>query len=138
MYTRVLMGNLDVESTKFPTPKTYGFQLDAIARRYLWEIGEDFGHSLGHGVSYCGPVHEYPHYAYTKSKETSLPFIEGMVVTNEPGFYKTNEYGIRIENILTVTPPINGFCAFENVTMVPYCKELIESSMLSQSHKQIV
>ena len=67
MYTRVLMGNLDLESTCFPAGKTFGYQIEPFARRHLWKAGVDFGHSVGHGVSHCGPVHEYPHYAFARN-----------------------------------------------------------------------
>ena len=67
MYTRVLMGNLDLQDVKFPKNKTMGCYLEALARKHLWQIGRDFGHGVGHGVSHCGPVHEHPHYAYTRN-----------------------------------------------------------------------
>lgn len=71
------MGNLDLQELKFPgeTKPTYGFQLEAVARKYLWNIGEDFKHGVGHGVSYCGPVHEYPHFAYAKPVPGGVPSI---------------------------------------------------------------
>lgn len=63
-YTRVLKGNLDLQETTVPDRKTFCNQLDSIARKHLWDIGCDFKHGVGHGVSHCGPVHEYPHYAF--------------------------------------------------------------------------
>lgn len=96
------MGNLDLESQIFPAKRTMGAHLEPFARHHLWQACQDFGHSVGHGVSHCGPVHEYPHYAFARSPSSQVPLAEGMVLTNEPGYYKTNEYGIRIENILTV------------------------------------
>lgn len=67
MYTQVLKGNIDFQLTKFPESKTFGAYLDSIARRHLWANGADFSHGLGHGVSHCGPVHEYPHYAFARA-----------------------------------------------------------------------
>lgn len=131
MYTRVLMGNLDLEGLRFPKGK-YGHQLESFARRWLWQVGLDFGHGVGHGVSHVGPVHEYPHYAYSKPP-TGIPLEQGMVITNEPGFYKPNQYGIRIENILTVTS-VDNRLGFKNLTKVPYCKELIVKELLMPYH----
>jgi Xaa-Pro aminopeptidase len=76
-----------------------------MARKYLWNIGEDFKHGVGHGVSHCGPVHEYPHFAYAKpvlGGTPSIPLQSGMIITNEPGYYEEGMFGIRIENILLV------------------------------------
>jgi Xaa-Pro aminopeptidase len=60
------MGNLDLQKANFPAKKTMGAQLEAFARKHLWDVHQDFGHGVGHGVSHCGPVHEYPHYAYAR------------------------------------------------------------------------
>ena len=73
MYTRVLMGNLDLQTTTFPNNKFFGGNMEAIARKHLWEIGQDFRHGVGHGVSFCGPVHEHPHYAYGKNPQNAIP-----------------------------------------------------------------
>ena len=100
--------------------------LEPFGRRHLWNVGKDFAHSIGHGVSHCGPVHEYPHYAFARSEKYAAPLAEGMVITNEPGFYQAGEYGIRIENIMCVIrTPFDGFLGFESMTLLPYCKELI-------------
>ena len=93
MYTRVLMGNLDLQNTPFPGgpyKSTFGNQIEAVARRHLWAVGKDFKHGVGHGVSHCGPVHEYPHYAYAKAGlgSTAMPLQAGMTITNEPGYYE--------------------------------------------------
>lgn len=137
MYTRVLMGNLDLQLATFPAKRTMGSSIEALARRHLWEIGSDFSHGVGHGVSHCGPVHEYPHYAFAKSAPYACPLDSGMIITNEPGFYKEGSYGIRIENILHVCATENhqNFLRFENMTMVPYCKELLERQLLRDEHK---
>jgi Xaa-Pro aminopeptidase len=109
-------------------------QLESFARKYLWEVGCDFGHGVGHGVSHCGPVHEYPHYAFARTADYQVPLKAGMVLTNEPGFYKAGEWGIRIENVLSVAISTEGFLKFENNTLVPYCKELIDKELLKPEH----
>lgn len=96
------MGNLNLQEITFPSTKTYGFSLEILARKFLWQLNEDFKHGVGHGVSHCGPVHEYPHFAYTKPPGPQIPLKPGMIITNEPGFYKEGKFGIRIENILEV------------------------------------
>ena len=105
-----------------------------MARRPLWEVGQDFGHGLGHSVSHCGPVHEYPHFAFARDKDQPWSLEPGMTITNEPGFYKQGAYGIRIENLLHVAESENDFLCFENMTFVPYCKELIERDLLLPNH----
>lgn len=139
MYTRVLMGNLDLQLANFPAKKTMGMVLDSFARQHLWDVGCDFSHGVGHGVSHCGPVHEYPHYAFARATPYASPLEPGMVITNEPGYYKEGEYGIRIENILHVTSShsnFKDFLEFENMTLVPYCKELIKMSLLTEKHRK--
>jgi Xaa-Pro aminopeptidase len=129
------MGNLDLQQTCFPPGKTYGHQLDAFSRRHLWAVGSDYGHGVGHGVSFCGPVHEYPHYAY--AKKDGIFLASGMVITNEPGFYKTGHFGIRVENIMAVKKQ-NDFLAFDCLTLVPYCRQLIMPNLLSSDHKSLI
>lgn len=140
MYTRVLMGNLDLQMTEFPGDKrTFGSSLESFARRYLWDVGCNFSHGVGHGVSHCGPVHEYPHYAFGKPDgQYASPLESGMIITNEPGFYKEGSYGIRIENMLHIIHSHKNanFLAFENLTMVPYCKELLDQALLIDRHKE--
>ena len=132
MYTRVLLCNLDLERLKFPSKSNVtGGQIDILARKNLYEIGEDFAHGTGHGVGHFLNVHEMPSEISPRVKTI---FREGMNVTNEPGFYKEKEFGIRIENLLLVKSwnlkP--SFLCFENVTMVPYCKKLIKWDLLSK------
>ncbi|CDW73923.1 x-pro aminopeptidase [Stylonychia lemnae] len=136
MYTRVLLGNLSLEKTQIPKG-TYGYQIESIGRRHLWEVEKDFSHGIGHGVSHCGPVHEYPHYAYGKDKNSALALQENMIITNEPGYYLENQYGIRIENMLLIEKCENNheFLKFKSLTLVPYSKNLIDMQLLDQSHK---
>lgn len=81
-------------------------QLESFARKYLWNVEADFGHGVGHGVSHCGPVHEYPHYAFSRSPINGTTLKAGMVITNEPGYYKQDCWGIRIENVLSIVPTV--------------------------------
>ena len=127
------MGNLDLESVKFPANKgVKGTMLEPMARRHLWEDHSDFSHSVGHGVSHCGPVHEYPHYAFARSDSHVLPLEKGMVITNEPGYYREGEFGIRIENMMEVVEEGDEFLGFKCLTLVPYSKELVEQGMLEK------
>jgi Xaa-Pro aminopeptidase len=138
MYTRVLMGNLDLQTAKFPY-RTYGNQLEGFARRHLWSIGKDFKHGVGHGVSFCGPVHEYPHFAYAK-KSPLIHLQPHMTITNEPGYYEEGQFGIRIENIMVVDKVLNNndFLCFRPLTLVPYCSRLIQKDLLEKAHQTTV
>jgi len=131
-YTRVLLGNLDVERVVIPNDGSHGgADIDILARRHLWEAGLDYGHGTGHGVGHFLNVHEGPHGI---SKYRTQAFEEGMIVTNEPGYYKEGGFGIRIENILVVEKRGDGtFLGFRNVTIVPYERKLINLDLLSDS-----
>lgn len=122
-YTKVLKGHLALAMVKFLKICT-GANLDVLARQYLWEEGEDYGHGTGHGVGNALSVHEGPARISLHDKNNLL--TEGMILSNEPGFYKDNEFGIRIENLQYIQKSqYEGFLEFEQLTMVPYCKELI-------------
>lgn len=97
-YTRVLLGNLDIERLRWPkkTP-LHGGDIDVLARRHLWAHDLDYGHGTGHGVGYFQGVHEGP---VGISKYNQTVFKPGMVVSNEPGYYETGSFGIRIENLI--------------------------------------
>lgn len=122
-YTRVLMGHIDVFLS---TPNTDN--VDELARRYLQEIGLDYAHGTGHGVGYMSHVHEGPVGIY---RTKSASFTPGIILSNEPGYYKANEYGIRIENMMYV----DYTCHFRSLTLVPYCRKLIDYAMLSEAQK---
>lgn len=93
-FTRVLLGNLDIERMRWPKSiKMTGTELDVLARRHLWANGQDFMHGTGHGVGYFGGVHEGP---LGISKYNRVVFEPNMIVTNEPGYYEPGKYGIRI------------------------------------------
>lgn len=132
-FTRVLKGHITVASTKFPHGTT-GAQLDGFARRALWSAGLDFDHGTGHGVGSYLSVHEGPQGI---SKRANTPFEPGMIVSNEPGYYKTDAFGIRIENLVVVTPAqeIEGgerpMLSFETITLAPIDRALINIALLS-------
>jgi Xaa-Pro aminopeptidase len=133
-FTRVLKGHIALSRVRFPKGTT-GSALDALARMPLWEVGLDYDHGTGHGVgSYLG-VHEGPHRI---AKMPNFVGLEaGMIVSNEPGFYKTDGYGIRIENLqfVTAAAEIDGgekaMLGFETLTLAPIDSRVIEVSMLS-------
>ena len=135
-YTRVLKGHITLATARFPKG-TSGGQLDALARKPLWDIGLDYDHGTGHGVgSYLG-VHEGPQ--RISKTPNSVALEPGMILSNEPGYYKAGEYGIRIENLLVVIPCTDvvgmerTLLAFETLTLVPFDLSLIEPSLLTPS-----
>lgn len=129
-YTLVLKGNLALGMLKFPTNLT-GNSIDSIARQFLWNYGLDYGHGTSHGIGSYLNVHEGPVGIGPKSINATLK--PGQIISNEPGYYKDGEYGIRIENVMIVkSSPINeGFLEFETITKVPLCKKLIDRSLLN-------
>ncbi len=134
-YTRVLKGHIALAMVKFPEG-TVGSQLDPLARYHLWQIGCDYAHGTGHGVgSYLG-VHEGPQ--RISALPNTVPLLPGMIVSNEPGYYKQGEYGIRIENLVVVKRIPKSDCAdnqnmlcFETITLVPLDTSLIEKTLLT-------
>jgi Xaa-Pro aminopeptidase len=129
MYTRVLLGNLAIERCIFQKQSEItGSHMDALARQYLWRVKCDYGHGTGHGVGYYLNVHEGPH---AISLINDVPLVHGMAVTNEPGYYLKDNFGIRIENILIVKEE-DQYLGFENITFFPYDINLIEPSLLSE------
>ncbi len=138
-FTRVLKGHIALALARFPKGTT-GTQLDAFARRGLWQAGLDYDHGTGHGVgSYLG-VHEGPQ-RISKAASTQ-PLLPGMIISNEPGYYKTGAYGIRIENLVLVQPALvqpgggggeREMMQFETLTLAPIDRNLIEPSLLDDS-----
>ena len=132
-FTRVLKGHIALATALFPEGTT-GSQLDALARRPLWEAGLDYDHGTGHGVgSYLG-IHEGPQ--RISKVPNRVPLQAGMVLSNEPGYYKTGAYGIRIENLVAVTAvpaPAEGerkLLGFETLTLAPIDLRLVRTSLL--------
>jgi len=133
-FTRVLKGHIALAIARFPHGTT-GSQLDALARYHLWQAGLDFDHGTGHGVgSYLG-VHEGPQRIAKAPQRVALE--AGMIVSNEPGYYKTGAYGIRIENLVAVIESRvqpgdeREMLAFETLTLAPIDLRLIEPALLS-------
>jgi len=131
-FTRVLRGHMAIARAVFPDGAT-GAQLDTLARQYLWQAGVDFEHGTGHGVGSYLSVHEGP---ARISKLGTTPLKRGMILSNEPGYYKTDGYGIRIENLeLVIAAEVAGaekpMNAFETLTLAPIDRRLIDVRMLS-------
>jgi Xaa-Pro aminopeptidase len=137
-FTRVLKGHIGLSACRFPEG-TAGAQLDVLARHALWQAGLNYDHGTGHGVgSYLG-VHEGPHNISGHPKAMEAPLKEGMIVSNEPGYYKEGHYGIRIENLIMVTAPeaIDGgdrpMHRFETLTLCPIDLNLVDKEIMSKS-----
>lgn len=133
-FTRVLKGHIALATTLFPEGTT-GSQLDVLARHALWQAGLDYDHGTGHGVGSYLSVHEGPH--RIAKPHNPIALRPGMIVSNEPGYYKTGAYGIRIENLIVVTEartipggdrPMMGF---ETLTLAPIDRHLIAPELLS-------
>lgn len=139
-FTRVLKGHIALAQTRFPQGTT-GQQLDILARYWLWQAGLDFEHGTGHGVgSYLG-VHEGPqNIGKAHAGTVHVPLQVGMLLSNEPGYYKSGAYGMRIESIVVVIEleaesfeyPILGF---ETITLAPICRSLVDPELLSTSDR---
>ena len=131
-YTLVLKGHLALSRQRF-IKGTCGVHLDVLAKQFLWQSGESFFHGTGHGVGCHLNVHEGP--MKISSHLIDVPLLPGMVLSDEPGVYKEGRHGIRIENLLMVrddeTTEFGKFYSFEVLTLVPYEKALINSSLLS-------
>ena len=139
-FTRVLQGHIGLTTAVFPEGTTGG-QLDSFARRPLWAAGLDFAHGTGHGVGAYLSVHEGPQRIAKPNYPgggPAEPLRAGMILSNEPGYYKAGEYGIRIENLILVVPrDIPGadgpMLGFETLTFAPIERALIETSLLTQA-----
>ena len=130
-FTRVLKGHVAIARALFPKGTT-GAQIDALARLSLWEAGLDFDHGTGHGVGSFLSVHEGPQRI---AKTGTVALEPGMILSNEPGYYRAGAYGIRIENLVLVEPrTIAGaerpMLGFETLTLAPYDRRLIEPGLL--------
>ncbi|ADE40566.1 aminopeptidase P family protein [Candidatus Puniceispirillum marinum] len=129
-FTAVLRGHIALARAHVPVGTT-GMQLDTIARTPIWSAGLDYAHGTGHGVGHVLSVHEGP---ASISKRGSLSVSAGMVLSNEPGYYKTGSWGIRIENLIAVKAASTaGFIEFETLTMTPIDRRLIDKTMLSEA-----
>ena len=125
--TLVMKGHIAVASAKFDSDTT-GKEIDALARQYLQAEGLDYAHGTGHGVGCYLSVHEQ---ATSISPREDKIFKEGMIISNEPGFYKEGAYGIRIENLILVQSYADNQLCFETITMAPFDMNLIDVALLS-------
>ena len=132
-FTRVLKGHIGIAGARFPKGTT-GAVLDGLARYWLWQAGLDFDHGTGHGVGSYLSVHEGPQGIHKRAVEVALE--PGMIVSNEPGYYREGAYGIRIENLVVVTPPsaVAGgereMMGFETLTLAPIDRACIAPGLL--------
>jgi Xaa-Pro aminopeptidase len=141
-FTRVLKGHIAVARAVFPDG-TRGSQLDTLARQHLWQAGLDYAHGTGHGVGAYLAVHEGPQRISPVGSSQAggdEPLKAGMFLSNEPGYYKTGEYGIRIENLVLVEPRVvegaeKAMLGFETLTFAPIDRNLIDAAMLSPEER---
>jgi Xaa-Pro aminopeptidase len=131
-YTLVLKGHIAVATALFPKG-TKGFQIDTLARQFLWQEGMDFGHGTGHGVGFFLCVHEGP--ARISPHPVDVELKKGMLLTDEPGLYRENSYGIRLENMILVDEAhksdFGQFMKFENMTLCHFEKNLMDKDLLT-------
>lgn len=136
-FTRVLQGHIALAAVRFPKGTT-GSQLDPLARAPLWQAGLDFDHGTGHGVGSYLSVHEGPH--RISKMHSTVALQPGMIVSNEPGYYKAESFGIRIENLVTVVAQtVEGgerpTLGFETLTLAPIDQRLIVTDMLTTAER---
>lgn len=137
-FTRVLKGHIALASARFPVGTT-GSQLDVLARYALWQVGLDYDHGTGHGVGAYLSVHEGPH--RISKMPNSVALQPGMIVSNEPGYYKTGAYGIRIENLVAVKDvEIEGadrkYLEFETLTLAPIDLNCVDQTLLTEAERR--
>lgn len=139
-FTLVLKGHIALARQRFPEGTT-GTQLDTLSRQFLWQQHLDFGHGTGHGVGFFLNVHEGPQgIGKGVTGRYAEPIKAGMFSSNEPGFYLSDEYGIRIENLIISTKDketdFGSFLKFDTVTLFPMDLKLVENTMLNYDEKQ--
>lgn len=140
MFTLVLKGHIALDQARFPVGTT-GTQLDVLARQFLWQEGLDYDHGTGHGVGAFLSVHEGPQRIGKQHNATALNV--GMIISNEPGYYKTDRYGIRCENLVVVTelqrhedPDAPSMLGFEAITLAPFDLRMVDDSLLDQDERR--
>ncbi|MGR3468968.1 MAG: aminopeptidase P family protein [Shimia sp.] len=138
MYTRVLSGMIAISMLRFPKGVA-GAHLDAVARVPLWDVGRDYDHGTGHGVGSFLSVHEGPQ---RLARSGTIPLEPGMILSNEPGYYREGAFGIRLENLIAVepAPDLAGadpreMLSFETLTWVPFDRRLIDADLLPHAQK---
>ncbi|NLI71669.1 MAG: aminopeptidase P family protein [Bacteroidales bacterium] len=136
-YTLVLKGHIQLGTAKFPV-NTRGSQLDVLARKSLWDKGLSYGHGTGHGIGHFLNVHEGPQ--NIRMDENPITLVPGMIISNEPGLYRTGEYGIRIENLVHVIPAekteFGQFYQFETLTLCYIDTNLVDKDILSKKERK--
>ena len=138
-FTRVLKGHIALDRAVFPQG-TIGAQLDTLARQHLWAAGLDYAHGTGHGVGSFLSVHEGPQRIAKASggqAGTGQELLAGMILSNEPGYYKAGEYGIRIENLVLVEERVidgadGAYLGFETLTFVPIARDMVDCALLTR------
>lgn len=142
-FTAVLRGNLNLAAAKFKYGCT-GLNLDYLARGPLWELGEDYNHGTGHGVGYLLNVHEGPNsFRWKNLPGNPAPVLEeGMITSDEPGYYLENEFGIRHENLVLCKKaektPFGQFMCFESLTMVPFDLDGVDTEQMSDRERKLL
>lgn len=139
-FTRVLKGQIAMGTAVFPN-KLGGFRLDSIARKFLWDVGLNYDHGTGHGIGHFLNVHEGPMGVGVRPAADEPGLQSGMFISNEPGFYKNGEFGIRIEDIVRVMPATSvahdfnglGALTFETVTMCPIQTKMLDLSLMTET-----
>jgi len=137
LFTLVLKGMIAVSTARFPA-RTSGRELDPLARAALWRAGYDYDHGTGHGVGSYLSVHEGPQ---SLSRRGAEPLAPGMILSNEPGCYLEGRFGIRIENLIVVTPPApvaggaRAMLGFETLTLAPIDRALIDPALLTADER---
>lgn len=138
-YTLVLKGNLALTKQIFPEG-TNGYQLDVLARQFLWQNSLNYGHGTGHGIGFYLNVHEGPQNISQRAIPVELK--EGMIISNEPGLYREGQYGIRIENLVAVKQTskssFGNFLGFEVLTLAPFERKLINKNLLTNEEIEMV
>ena len=135
-FTLVLKGHIALARARFPSGTT-GSQLDTLARQFLWHAGRDFDHGTGHGIGSYLSVHEGPQRISKAPNTTAL--MPGMIISNEPGYYREGAYGIRTENLLVVQPDTTigdaerTMLCFETLTLAPIDRSLIEQKLMTDA-----
>lgn len=131
LYTLVLKGHIALARMIFPAG-TSGAQLDVLARQHLWQSRLDYAHGTGHGVGHYLSVHEGP---AGFSRRAVAELEPGMVLSNEPGYYRQGAFGIRLENLLAVVEESEGWLGFETLTLAPFDRRLVEPSLLDAQER---
>lgn len=135
-FTAVLQGHIHLASLIFPKGAN-GFQLDAIARSFLWQQGVDYAHGTGHGIGAFLSVHESPpSLSYYGRGDSLIPIEDGMIFSNEPGYYEANWGGIRLENIVKAENHSSALLFLQTISLAPFDHKLILSHQLSWAHRK--